>query len=201
MRSSVDALRSLHKYVARGLALGTGWDDWEVRYAWEEGTFRRPFARVGFAGPEQSTGSATLREIVRPFNILIHPPEADAADVALLQATEIGGVLTDLFERGVRWTEPEDPEQAASSPVEVRGAAMRVPLWDWAGVETWETTTRRAPIDYLRVRDLSVNDVADPIDELRRAVGCDVRLTWMREGQQRDHGPLLRGVRVATDLQ
>lgn len=189
MRSEVDALRSLAKYVY--YALG---DEWEVRLAFEEGTFKRPFARVGFAGRAVVSGPAHTIDVTQAFNVLCHPVEKTLADEALLEAGRIVGVLNRLFSVGISLIDHEDPDDPSSPEVTVKGGARRVPLWDWDGRSLEQDTSKRYVRDYLRVDDAGSDIVHDPSDDLLKAVACDVRLKWRQPGVQYTGIPL-RGIR------
>jgi hypothetical protein len=111
VRSSTDALRSLAKYAARVLG-----PEWEVRLAYDEGLFLRPFARVGWAGPELSAGPAHTTDVTRPANVLCHPAVADSSHAATLEAGRVADVLARGFGVGVQWSEPSDPADPSSPP-------------------------------------------------------------------------------------
>lgn len=192
-RTSTDALRSLKKYVAQALG-----PEWEVRLAWQEGVFSRPFCRVGFAGPELLTGAAHTIDVVQPFNVLCHPVEQPSSDASMLEVGRVSGLLTDAFRIGVQWDEPSDPSDPTSALVKVRGRPNRVPLWNWEGVPLDGSVAQRFERDYLRVVNLSVNVVEDPSEELLRAVACDLRLNWRRRGEILSGIPM-QGVKVGLD--
>ena len=96
MRTVPDALRSLARFVSEVMG-----DEWEVRFAVEEGTFRRPFARVGLSGPTPMTGPAHSVDVIAPFAISLWPetgitPEeslflALAVEERLVQAVRVTG--------------------------------------------------------------------------------------------------------------
>jgi hypothetical protein len=193
-RSSVDALRSLQKYVARVLG-----PEWEVRLAWEEGLYRRPFCRVGWAGPEVTIGPAHHVDVTRPFNLLCHPAEKGTSREATLEAGRVADLLAvGIRLRGTAWDEPGDPGDPSSAPVRAVGRPNRIPLWDWTGVPFNATVAQRFDRDYLRVADFSVSVIDDPADELRRAVACDLRLRWRRRGEVAS-GPVLERVAIQLD--
>lgn len=108
MREPIDALRSLRLYVA--LALLADDPGWEVRFAYEEGTWRRPFCRVDDAGPAIANGPAHTTEYLQPFGLTLHPRETEGADEARLAAGRIQGLLDGAFRRGaVALTSPPAP--------------------------------------------------------------------------------------------
>jgi hypothetical protein len=97
MREPIDCLRSLKKYVAMALATD---DYWEVRLAYEDGTFERPFCRVEAAGDAAETGNRYDGEIVMPVQILAHPREKVTADESILEAERVRSILRRAFRVG-----------------------------------------------------------------------------------------------------
>lgn len=97
MREPIDALRSLKKYVAMALEHD---DDWEVRLAYEDGTFERPFARVEAAGDAAESGNRYEGELVMPVQILAHPRERVTADESILEAERVRSLLRQAFRVG-----------------------------------------------------------------------------------------------------
>lgn len=97
MREPIDALRSLKKYVALTLADD---DDWEIRLAYEDGTFERPFCRVESAGDAAEAGGRYDGEIVLPVQILCHPREQLTADESILEAERVRSILRRAFRIG-----------------------------------------------------------------------------------------------------
>lgn len=98
MRSDTDALRSIAKYLAEGVLAA---DDFEVRFAVEEGTFRRPFCRVGFAGPSaKTTPTARHTDTVVPVALHLWPVEKPTVEEAIMEALRVEGLLTRAFTVG-----------------------------------------------------------------------------------------------------
>lgn len=115
MREPIDALRSLKKYVAMALAAD---DDWEVRLAYEDGTFERPFARVEIAGDVAEAGNRYEGELVMPVQILAHPRERVTADESVLEAERVRSLLRRAFRVGAGAI----PAPAAPTPVTGAGS-------------------------------------------------------------------------------
>lgn len=113
-RTSVDALRSLKRYVA--LALG---DEWEVRTSLQEGSFERPSALVKSAtgAADTSMHGQGVIEMVEPFVIYLYPEVGDSVDASLVLAGRAQQLLQDAFLFGVD-----------------RGRALRVPFYDYDDV-------------------------------------------------------------------
>lgn len=290
MRDPIDVLRSLKKYAS--LALPSVIDaqgqtrTWEVRLAFEEGAFRRPFCRVGTAGQVVAAGPYHLIELTAPFNLMLHPVERATAGETTLEAERVRGMLLDAFRRGrgpqpavegltgvnhagsltpahyhyavtaVGWRGAESaPERidinAVSGGAQLSwtqtagarryriyrgtavnaehllgdvealgfvdngsrstgalvknegrgylGAPERCPLWNWDGVPFDETSGARGEPDMLIVRDLQINVVPDPRDDLRAAVACDLRLTWYAEGWQPNKTVATDGLVITLD--
>jgi hypothetical protein len=95
IRTAEDVLRSLAKYLAEAVLI-----DWEVRLAIEEGTFRRPFCRVGLAGPQAFTGPAVHTDVLAPFAAHLFPVEQSAPEEALLVALRVQELLYQGFRVG-----------------------------------------------------------------------------------------------------
>lgn len=177
MRRSVDALRSLKRYVA--LSLG---DEWEVRLAVEQGTFSRPGAQVLTATPQQITGPKYVMDIVQTFSIHAFPNQGNSVQESLLLAAEAEDALIQGFRIGVD-----------------EGKPARVPLYDYEGVAFNEPSTSRNYPDYARVLDFSVNRIQNPSDELLFTVTSEVRLGWRRNGLVASSGRTAREVRTNID--
>lgn len=165
-RTSKDALRSLHKYVAMMLP-----DEWEVRLWDEEGSFARPFARVARIGPALPSGPAIYTDVVQTMTVHCYPQEQQTVEAGLLVAEDTEELLFQGFRIGVP-----------------PGAPLRVPLWDWYeqpldGPDS-DSTYRRAH-DYMRIvpASLSFTRLHDPVDDRLITVVTDLRLTWRRPGR------------------
>jgi hypothetical protein len=115
-RSSTDALRSLKKYTSQALG-----DNWEVRLAYEQGVFSRPFCRVGYAGRAIPSGPAFETTMVQPFNLLCHPQETENEDESLIEAGRVMELLIHAFRIGVGAID------TPTDPVAVGGAGGTLP--------------------------------------------------------------------------
>lgn len=162
MRGTPDILRSLKRYVA--LALG---DEWEVRLAGDEGTFKRPFARAVPTSPAQypaATATAFLTEAIQAFAVHAYPSASASGDESYLAALATGEALFRAFAVGVG-----------------EGRPRRVPIYDYTDLPLGEGSTARHYADFAEVRDLSITEPhRDPDDETLWLVIVDLRLGWRR---------------------
>lgn len=177
MRRSVDALRSLKRYIA--LCLG---EDWEVRLAVEQGTFSRPGAQVLAATPQQISGPKYVMDIIQTFSVHAFPRSGSTVQESLLLAAEAEDLLVEGLRIGVD-----------------EGKPARVPLYDYDGVAFNESSTTRNYPDYARVLDFSVNRIQNPSDELLFTVTAEVRLGWRRNGLVASTGRTATEVRLNID--
>lgn len=89
-----DAWRSLKKYIAMVLP------EYEVRLTREEGTFTRPYCKIGLAG---NTGyptahsSAAGGDVIQPFTMALYPPLGVDPDDAALTALAVEDRLYAAF--------------------------------------------------------------------------------------------------------
>ena len=112
MRTSLDALRSLKKYMA--LALG---NTWEVRLSMDEGTFSRPQALLTAAGsPVNSQGTSHTVDVQAPFVAYLYPVAGASADESLFNAAAAEELLYAAFHVGSG----------------AFGKPLRIPLYDYA---------------------------------------------------------------------
>lgn len=160
MRTPIDALRSVKRYVA--VALG---EEWEVRLDREEGAITLPFASVGFAGPSQTSGPAWETLMTQPVNIWLTPVPGTNGMEAQENAGKIEDSLWQAFRTGVGLGKP-----------------LRIPLYDYAGVAANQGSEKRAYPDYLRVTDFQITQNADADDVRRVMVNAELRVTWRRMG-------------------
>ena len=160
MRTNIDALRSMKRYMAEALG-----DEWEVRLDREEGALTLPLAVVMFSGPTLNTGPKFETMVTQPMSIYLTPVPASDGMEAQVLASEAEQILYEAFRVGVG-----------------EGAPMRVPLYDYDGVGMDEGTEARPGPDYLRLTDFSMTQVPDESDTRRVTVTADIRATWRRRG-------------------
>ena len=182
MRTAVDAIRSLKRYVSECLP------DWEVRLAEEQAAFRRPCVLVGPAGAERWSGPATRTDSVLPTSIHCYPEAGASPAEAMLGALGIAEALYQGFRVGIGY-----------------GGPMRVPLWDYDDVPLDQPAVSRLAYpgddnrwhgDYLRVAGLSVNRIRDPDDPNLYDVVADCRLGWSRGGRLPSEGETMRSFTI-----
>lgn len=113
MRTNIDALRSLKRYVAASLG-----DAWEVRLSMDEGTFSRPQALIQAAGsPVNSQASRHAVDVVAPFVIYLYPESGSTHMESLINAGDAEELLFDAFHVGVG----------------AFGRPLRIPFYDYEG--------------------------------------------------------------------
>jgi hypothetical protein len=161
MRGPWDARRSLQRYLAE--VLGRGWD---VALEADRGEYDPPFVRVVPATDVTRAGPPRWAELTQTFSIECYPKPMETATESEQQAA---GVLDQL-------------ERAFSLGVGL-GRPLRVPLYDFDGVELEQTSYERGDNDYLQVLDFSVRRLPDPEDARNVAVVADVRCRWRRAGR------------------
>jgi hypothetical protein len=177
----VNTLRSLARYVA--LALG---EDFEVRFAPDEGAFARPCARVTEATPANSTPhGARHRDLRQTCSVVAFPTEGITAESSLIEAKRVERLLLDAFAKGID----------AASFRNGRAHPMRVPLFDYSGVGLREAATDAERIGFMRVVEPpALSTYPDPSDERLYVVTCDVRLGWSECIGVAHDGPLVERV-------
>lgn len=176
MRTNLDALRSLKRYVALALP-----DPYEVVLAGDEASQSRPYASVKATGPALITGPAHTVDVAQPFAVYAYPMPADTPADSLVVAARIEEALNTAFALGID-----------------KGRRMRLPLYDFEGLGMDERSEVRTPHDFARIMSLSVNRVQTPDDERFFTVTAELRLAWRRGTPVRDT-PLVREVR--TDIE
>lgn len=171
MRTSLDVLRSTKKYVGE-LAL----PDYNVRLASEEGTWERPFCRIGWSTPAVNASQGQLAlQITRTLNVVVWPAEAASGDEAVLVAEGVVEMLTLAFAVGLH-----TPSYRPSSN---RAHPSRIPIWDYDGKAFTDQATDadRDPRDFAWVVEPpSFDHLEDESTPRSRLVVGDVRLRWFR---------------------
>lgn len=178
MRTSLDALRSMKRYVATSLG-----EAWEVRLLVEEGTFGRPAAQVMEATGQTITGPHHTMSVVQTFMVHAFPVPGETVMESLIAAGEVEDNLVRAFRIGVD-----------------KGRAARVPLYNYDAVPHNEGSTARHPQDYARILDFEVSRTQSPQDELLFTVSAEVRLGWERDGQILSTGRVAQEIRTNQDV-
>lgn len=163
MRSPVDALRSVKRYVA--LAVGP---DWEVRLSSEKGVFARPYARVAQIPSFQFVPlRLPVVRILSSYQIVLYPTPGLSADESQLSALSAMDLLWNAF----------------SGPGVGMGRTERVPLYNYDGVAltAGADESHRAAHDFMLVESPpSVTPYVDPANELLWSVAANIRMSWLR---------------------
>lgn len=174
MRTSLDILRSLKKYVAQALG-----EKWEVRLLVEEGTFGRPAVQVMEATGQTLTGPSHITDVVQTFMIHAFPVKRSTVMESLIEAAEAEDILVRAFRIGIG-----------------EGRTARVPIYDYDDVPHDAGSTTRAKQDYARILDLEISRTQSPEDELLFTVSAEVRLGWRRDGRLPSVGRVAKEVRT-----
>lgn len=178
MRTSIDVLRSLKRYVS--IALG---DEWEVRLLVEEGTFQRPAAQVMEATGQTLTGPSHTFEAVQTFMVHAFPRSRDTVMESLVEAGKCEDALVRAFRIGVD-----------------KGRAARIPLYDYEEVPHTAGSTSRLDQDFARILDLEISRTQSPQDELLFTVSAEVRLGWRRDGRLPSVGRVAQEINLTQDV-
>ena len=183
MRTSTDVLRSMVVYLASALG------DWEVRIADEEGAFDRPFCKVAAATPMRSTphGPVTV-DCLQTFAIVCYPVEAESPVAARMEAEAVVERLFQAFMVGVH-AASHGRKHNTGIPDKVfqRGHPMRVPLYDFDGVDLFAAVSEeaRATNDFILITDPPTFGVIEGTsrsdeEETLYTVTGEVRCKWTR---------------------
>ncbi len=178
MRSQEDALRSVAKFMADVLG-----PQWEVRFAVEQGTFKRPFCRVGFAGARPNpTGPAHTVEQTRPMIVHLYPLVPETPEQAHLDAAR----LEEQVDRAVMEGAGRQLPPTALTVVPVAGASGLA-----AGDYSYAVTAmaRRGESAPVTAAPLTVVD------------GDAVHLSWQPSPGARGHNVYRDGLLIARTLE
>lgn len=204
MRTGLDALRSIHRYVWKALEddVPPMWMDeprpWEIRLWGTEGTFGFPFARVAAITPMTATGAGVRREVTRTFACHLYPVPLGDPEASLMEVERVEEILVVAFETGFTYVDRPDPDDE-NTWVEVHTAPRRIPLYDYEGVPLdgpASVSYRRAESDWLRALACPINRLTDPEDDRYWLVTCEPRVTWARRGRVPKDGPIVQDVNL-----
>lgn len=202
MRTSYDALRSLHKYTYECLTklAATPQRPWTVTIADEEGTFRRPFAKIEAPPSGTLQISSRIHSDARlPCTIVCHPVESRSAGEALAEALRVEEALFQALRVGHH--QPTLDYQRTRRWPDL-GHQMRIPLYDFAGVPITKPVgeDRRGPRDFMKVVwEPAIGRVPDPDDPLRWAVTASITMSWSRMAAVPSDAVVVEGVPVHTE--
>lgn len=207
MRTGVDALRSIQRYVWKTLEddVPPLWQDqprsWEVRMWGTEGRFGFPFARVAAITPVSYSGPASWREAARTFAVHLYPVPMGDPEASLMEVERVEELLFVAFDAGFSYVDKPDPNDATTWAT-VQSHPRRVPLYDHDGVPLDgpdSVSYVRGANDYLRVVDCPVNRIVDPEDDTYWLVTAEPRVTWRRGGRMPKDGPIVQDVHVVYE--
>lgn len=119
MRTELDALLSLQRYVAQALP-----EPWTVYAEPENEQLVRPFAIVSRDGDADTDAAIDTPQITVPFTVYAYPDPGDTRAVSRQREHAARDALWQLFVRGL------DP-----------GRQRLVPLWDYAGHDAVQRVT------------------------------------------------------------
>lgn len=167
MRTSVDAQRSLRRYIGEILPA------YDVQPVREEGQ-DRPLAVVRpIPGADVNSGSAYIHDITQRFQVFVYPQGTEGDPVAgTLEAEQVADLLRRAFLQGGFGG----------------GYAWRVPVFDYDGVPATPTAEQvpTEPYDFLLLgRPFHIEQRPDPDDDTLFTVTLDLRLSWSDVGDTR----------------
>lgn len=167
MRTGVDALRSIHRYVWKMLEGDTSVyqdeeRDWEIRLWGTEGEFRFPFARVAAITPVTYTGPAVQRDAARTFAVHLYPVPKDSPEASIMEVERIEEIVTVAFETGFTYDDSPLPL------IELSGSIADAGVGELNGSYAWGVTA------------LGRADVESEVMQLggEAAVNRSVLITW-----------------------
>lgn len=160
MRTTWDVYASVRQYLHQVLG-----DTWEVRFAEDEASFRRPYAQVEMIerGITMS-GPAIHTDVTMPLTIYCYPEPGASRTEAKATSLLVQEQLHQGFLVGVE-----------------RGRPRRIPLWDFAGKTLIEASS--VEDGYVRVIDFDLTSHEDSDDPRIVTVVAGVRVTWRRTGR------------------
>lgn len=140
--------------------------EWDVRFFHDQGDFEYPVCIVKTVGPPVVAGHALYMEVTQPFTLYAYPTPPDAARASYSDAQ-------------LRAHRTQQLLISALNGTRANGAApMRLPLFDYDGLDAQMSSASRADHDYLKVVDAAVDVMPEPTDPLQSVVVADVRLNW-----------------------
>jgi hypothetical protein len=179
-----DAL-SVHRSMARAMSLilPSDYDVQPVRKEPQE----RPLCVVRPIGPGPSSGSAYVREIEQPFEILIYPEGVEANPIA-----------SEFEARAVMNAALRALDSGLPLPGRDKLYAQRVPLFDYSDLTVDDILPAdRQPLDYLVLRLPSGQVLQDPEQDDLYTITIDLRVNWRDDGDlSRFEGTTITGVGV-----
>ncbi len=145
-------------------------DEWDVRFMHDPGEFQYPLCIVKPVGAAATQLHQFYMEVTQPFVVYAYPTPPDEAvangSQAQLAAERVRQLLV-----------------TALGASRANGAKpMRLPLYDYDGLESAMPAGSRNAWDFLKVVDASVDLMPEPTDVRQPVVVADVRLNWRVAG-------------------
>jgi hypothetical protein len=184
MRSSLDALRSLNRYVA--LTLG---DEWEVRLSTEKGTFNRPYARViQIPSVQYIVESFHNVKMQSVYQVMMFPKIGQNADESQMLALQAADQFWVAF--------------ASDFQLVGRGRNSRIPLYDYSGIpmtgsDSGALESDRLYNDFMKLEQPpNITPYQDPADETLWSVMANITMSWTRSALLPSTAPTARAITV-----
>lgn len=144
MRGTVDAARSLKRYMALGLG-----DEWEVRLNSEEGAFKRPFCRIDLPGSTSlALAGQSTTDVEMAAAMVLYPKESTTASQALFRAMDVEETLYVIFNQGVATLPPVGTVTATKQATGTLTGDYRYVV---CAKNRYGKTTASAPVDVTGV--------------------------------------------------
>ena len=97
MRTTIDASRSVKRYISLGLG-----QEWEVRLNAEEGAYRRPFCRIDLVGSTSfAQAGAFTTDLDLTAALILYPTETSSATEALMSAMAVEERIFEITNLGL----------------------------------------------------------------------------------------------------
>jgi hypothetical protein len=161
-------------------------DDWDVRFFHDEGEFEYPVCVVKSVGAPTLVSNQNWYELTQAYAVYAYPTPPPSAtgtpSDAHVAAERVRQMLVDAF---------------ASARLD--GARpMRIPLYDYDGLDANLPAAHREQADYMRVVGASVDLQPEPNDPRQTVVVADLRLNWrVPVGDEPGRG-IVRSVELTT---
>lgn len=181
-----DITRSIRRYL--GLMLVAPWsvalqreevrDDQRPAGVIELGQEKNRFARDSIPQGDRINFA--------PVTISLYPALGEPR-VAGRAARQLAGDVRDLFQVGGDGVVFQDGRRACGP--------NRIPMWDYAAADPG-TPGPQFPLDVMRVEDVGVDAMQDPLDARRYSVIAELRVSWELPGREAPTAPFVADVPV-----
>jgi hypothetical protein len=140
---------------------------WDTRFFHDRGEFEYPAAIVKAVGPTLTRNQGGYVELTQPLVVYAYPQPPDMAAKEPGEAQVAAERVRDLLVAGF-------------SAGRALGRPLRIPLYDYDGLDYAEPSGQRQPYDFLRVVDASASVLPEPGDPRQVVVVADLRVSWRR---------------------